>query len=125
MIYQVHFQKPLVDDLEINSGELITEQAGYIPPKKQIEDMINAGRRLSDSRGQYDWQDGNVDEEADDPTRRSNYDMADAFQDKLAANNRLKASQTAQEASQATLLAQREATNADLKEKPQEASKGV
>lgn len=35
---------------EIISPETITEQSGYIEPKRQIEDMIMAGRRLDEAR---------------------------------------------------------------------------
>nr|WAE43342.1 MAG: hypothetical protein [Microviridae sp.] len=81
---------------ETNSGELLTEQFGYIPPKKQIEDMIDAGLRLAESRGQYDWDDdGDVDEMASDPTWSPNYDLADATQQQLAVQARLKASKKA------------------------------
>nr|WAE43379.1 MAG: hypothetical protein [Microviridae sp.] len=94
--------KSYVDDLEVNSGELITEQSGYISPQRQIEDMILAGRRLAEGRGQFDWPDGeNIDESASDPTRSLNYDSADAFQDSLKVMASLAASQAAAKASQA------------------------
>ena len=34
---------------EVLSDESMTEQSGYIDPKRQIEDMIMAGRRLDES----------------------------------------------------------------------------
>lgn len=90
---------------EINSGEIIVETAGYISAKQRIENLINAGQRLVESRAsQYDF-DGSkpIDEDFYDPTRLKSYDMADATQDmlaveaKLASQKRSKASQKDQE----------------------------
>nr|WAE43602.1 MAG: hypothetical protein [Microviridae sp.] len=115
--FAVHF-KPAVDRLEVNSGELITEQAGYIPPKKQIEDMILAGQRLNESRASYDWDDEeDIDESASDPTRSPNFDLADATQQGFAVDARLKASQKAQDqrtADEAARKAQEDAIMATL-----------
>lgn len=71
---------------EVNSGELITEQAGYIPPQAQIEGMISAGIRLEEFRkGQsYDYgPDDEVDDFYEDVTRRPGFDPADASQHSL------------------------------------------
>ena len=89
-----------------------TEQAGYIPPQVQIENMMLAGQRLDQSRkALYDFpSEEEIDEDAFDPTRRGNFDLADASQmametemslrdQALAADNARKASQTAQDAS--------------------------
>ena len=89
-----------------------TEQAGYIPPQVQIENMMLAGQRLDQSRkAMYDFaSEDEIDEDASDPTRRGNFDLADASQmametemslrdQALAADNARKASQTAQDAS--------------------------
>lgn len=67
---------------EVNSGELITEVAGYIPAQVQIEDMIMAGARLDASRAErFDFaSEEEVDESFEDITRSSNFDMADAAQ---------------------------------------------
>lgn len=61
-------------------GELITEQAGYVPPKIQIADMMSAGARLDDYRRQrfFDYQAGMKDDGFVDPTRSPNFDLADA-----------------------------------------------
>ena len=81
-----------------------TEQAGYIPPKVQIENMILAGQRLDHARSQYDFEsEEDIDEDLYDPTRSGNYDLADATQSSLGVEARLreaaeKPSQTAQEA---------------------------
>lgn len=55
-----------------------TEQAGYVPPKIQIENMILAGRRLSQARlEQFDEYQGQGSLELD-PTRRPGLDLAEA-----------------------------------------------
>ena len=89
-----------------------TEQAGYIPPQVQIENMMLAGQRLDQSRKDlYDFpSEDEIDEDAYDPTRRGNFDMADASQmaietemslrdQALEADKARKASQTAPDAS--------------------------
>lgn len=88
-----------------------TEQAGYIPPQVQIENMIMAGQRLDASRkALYDFEsEADIDESAIDPTRSGNFDLADATQMSFAVDDSMrdsakradearKASQTAQEA---------------------------
>lgn len=62
---------------EKGGGKKITEQAGYIPAKIQIENMIFAGQRLNASRAEmFDTTDDT--EPEIDPTRGSNFDLADA-----------------------------------------------
>jgi len=65
---------------EVMSSETLTESAGYIPPKVQIENLLEAGKRLVEYRKeQYDFPDDtSVDESLEDPTRRPGYDLADA-----------------------------------------------
>lgn len=79
------------------------QKIGYVPAKKRIEDIINAGMRLKDFRAsQYDFPEGTqIDETLNDPTRSKNFDLADASQLKYAAEASLKASQAALKASQA------------------------
>ena len=69
----------------------LTEQAGYIPPQDQIESMILAGQRLNEARAsQYDFaSEDEIDEDAYDPTRTGNFDMADASQQAYDAYQRL------------------------------------
>ena len=69
-----------------------TESAGYIPPKKIIEQMIMAGLRLKSFReDQFDLQGGQDDDEVEpDPTRRPGFDMADASQIAHELNYRAK-----------------------------------
>jgi len=59
-------------------GEMITEQAGYLPPQVQIEQMMEAGRRLADYRKEQFDALYDVDDVELDPTRSPGFDMADA-----------------------------------------------
>lgn len=64
---------------EKNSGELLTEQAGYLPADVKILNMIEAGERLRDSRLGYEFEDEkSVPDDYFDPTRDPGFDMADA-----------------------------------------------
>ena len=65
---------------EVLDSQSKTEQAGYIPPQIQIENMILAGERLNQTRmDMYDFSSADeIDEDAYDPTRRANFDLADA-----------------------------------------------
>ena len=76
---------------EINKGKSKVETAGYIPAKMQIENMILAGQRLAEYRqGLYDFGPNDPDDDSFyDPTRRPNYDMAEAAQDALSVSRRL------------------------------------
>ena len=72
------------------------EKSGYIPAKKRIENMMIAGQRLVASRNQlYDDPSGEDEDIPLDRTRNPGYDMADASQDMMSVNERLKASQKA------------------------------
>ena len=97
---------------EVLDSQSKTEQAGYIPPQIKIENMILAGERLNQTRkDMYDFSSADeIDEDAYDPTRRANFDLADASQmamqtemslrdQALDADKARKASQTAQDAS--------------------------
>jgi len=69
----------------------LVETHGYIPAQKRIENLIAAGQRLSAARGDFfDFPDGEVEEDAWDPTRSKNYDLADGTQQMLAVELRLK-----------------------------------
>lgn len=65
---------------EINSGETLVDTSGFIPPERQIFDMINAGRRLSENRkGMYEFErTDKVPDDYIDPTREPGFDMVDA-----------------------------------------------
>ena len=67
---------------EVLTSDTQTEQSGYVDPKRQIEDMILAGRRLDEARkNQYDFPSGeDIDEDLYDPTRSGNFDLSDASQ---------------------------------------------
>lgn len=76
------------------------ETAGFIPHDIRIKNLIDAGKRLIANRkssNYYDYPNGvyDDDEPIKDITRRPNYDMADAFQDTLTINERLKLKQKA------------------------------
>lgn len=75
----------------------ITESRGYIPPHVQVENLLQAGRRLVEFRKeQYDFPPGEKpDESFEDPTRRPGYDLADASRDLLDVDARLRASAAA------------------------------
>lgn len=60
-------------------GKKVVERQGYVSAKRKIENMIAAGIRLVESRTEeFDFPDGNVDFNFDDPTRRTGFDMAEA-----------------------------------------------
>lgn len=95
---------------ERNNGKTLVERDGYLSAQKRITNMILAGQRLKDFRTaqeRYDFPDGKIDEDAWDPTRSKNFDLADASQMQYDVRGRLIASQTAREA-------QEEAIKADL-----------
>lgn len=92
------------DEGEKNDGELLVETAGYVPANVKIESMIDAGRRLTDFRAGYEFQDGEtIPDDYLDPTRNPGFDLADASAIKEATmqkmnqdalNQAAKASQT-------------------------------
>jgi len=71
---------------ENNSGEILVERGQSIPVKQRVEEFLSAGRRLMQVRQeQYDFAPGTpVDENAYDPTRRLDYDIAEASQTMLS-----------------------------------------
>lgn len=76
---------------EQNSGEIKIEKAGYIPAKKRIENLMLAGQQLLMSRSsQFDFPDGEIDENFYDPTRKKGLDMGEAFQMQQLAKKRVK-----------------------------------
>lgn len=94
---------------EPGGGDLLVERAGYIPPKKQIEQFMLAGKRLEASRRElFDFPDGKDTGEFD-PTRSPNFDMADASQLMTPAAERVKQGiQKIKEERKAKNLAQKE-----------------
>lgn len=66
---------------EVNSGRVVVEQAGYISKQKRIDNIIAAGQRLIMARSEmYDYPPG-VEPDINapmDPTRRRDFDLADA-----------------------------------------------
>lgn len=92
MIFATQFKKN-VKNLDAAGGEVLVQLQGYISAEQRINNLMDAGRRLIESRGsQYDWDD------VDDPsledvnfdiTRRRNYDVVDATQDVMALEQRI------------------------------------
>lgn len=77
---------------ERNEGEYLVEKGSYIPAKQQIENLMLAGSRLEAYRREmYDLGPDDEDDGRTDPTRRPNYDLADAHQDLVDAEARIKA----------------------------------
>lgn len=83
--FRTNFDDGLPSIGETNSGEQVTETAGYIPKNLQIRQMMLAGEHLQEIREElYDFKPGEeVPEGYIDPTRSPNFDWADA--DKLLA----------------------------------------
>lgn len=84
-----------------------TEQAGYIPPQIQIENMLLAGHRLADARrDMYDFTSADeIDEDAYDPTRQGNFDLADATRMAMEAEEAIRAAENQLNAAQAAKIA--------------------
>jgi len=78
MMFYTAYKRP-EKVFEYNSGEKIVERAGYIPAVKQIENLILAGERLRLARleefDSYLYEDEDI---PLDPTRRADFDLADA-----------------------------------------------
>lgn len=75
------------------------EVAGYVPAKKRIEDMMAAGLRLVASRStRYDTTDPKA-KLIPDPTRRLDFDRAEASMMSRDVNARLRAAQAKKAAS--------------------------
>lgn len=69
---------------EVPSQDSMTEQAGYVPAKRKIEDMILAGQRLAETRkAQFD------ETEDLDPTRKPGLDIVEAEYIRKAVSKRL------------------------------------
>lgn len=91
--YDQFMNKPPSDE-ETNSGESLVEAAGYIPAEIQIMEMIQAGERLGEYRKEkYDYGSIEEDDGAIDPTRRLDYDLADASRDLANSERNLKISE--------------------------------
>ena len=103
---------------------MITEQAGYVPPKIQIENMILAGRRLNEARlNQFDFpNEDSIDENANDPTRSGNFDLSDASQMHFDAVERLNAQEAAAKASKVAVKPSQNAQEGS--EEPEKGRKG-
>lgn len=75
---------------ETMSRERKVQTAGYIPHKQRIEALMNAGLRLKEYRAeQFDVGPEDKNDPEIDPTRRKDYDLADAFQQGRAVRKSL------------------------------------
>lgn len=91
-VSRLPWSSPPVSALEVNGGDFVTEQSGYMSTEQLVTDMLKAGKALEDYRnGMYD-----LDEEADwdedvplDPTRRKDFDLADFTALKLRHEQKL------------------------------------
>lgn len=64
---------------EINSGDKLTESKGFIPAKRRIENLLQAGQMLEKARKElYDFPDGKDDGGLVSPDRYPGYDRVDA-----------------------------------------------
>lgn len=96
-------------DLEPGGGERITEQAGYIEPKIQIETMMMAGQRLAGFRQEYfDIGKGAQDAPVDD-LRKQYYDPIEAMETGKALAIRMKEREAKKKAAMAAKAAQQAA----------------
>lgn len=84
MLFRTHYNGDQFEKkYETVDDTRITESAGYISAKQRIENLIFAGQRLAQHRAeQYDLTGEYSDEDEDnisiDPTRRKDFDLADA-----------------------------------------------
>lgn len=63
---------------EENSGELVVEREGYIPAHVEINELLAAGERLQQVRGEYEFKaEDEVPEGYIDPYRTPNIDYVD------------------------------------------------
>lgn len=64
---------------EENSGEILTEVKGFIPAKRRIENLLQAGQNLEKARREmYDFPDGEDDGGLVSPDRYPGFDRVDA-----------------------------------------------
>lgn len=81
MQFNNKYLRTVVEDGELNNGEIITEKYGFINTERQIKNMLMSGERLYRARAQmFDLQEGDdFDENYPlDPTRFPDFDLADA-----------------------------------------------
>lgn len=77
--------------LEMPSGEVLVETAGYVPARQKIMSFIEAGRRLQGFReDQFDFPEDKIDESFIDPTRRKDFDRAQATQMQIELEEKIK-----------------------------------
>lgn len=78
-MFRTHYNsKDFEKKHEVPWGPTLVEQTKCISLKEKIENMMIAGQKLAASRKlDYDFPDGNIDEDYEDPTRQRGFDLAD------------------------------------------------
>jgi hypothetical protein len=125
MVFETHFSRSVFDD-EVNEGKKIVETAGYVPAKKQIENLLLAGEKLVAYRkGMYDYEpdDDSDDDDFNDPTRVPGFDMADSSQLQSELEGRIKAQEAAAAAAAKEDTKKPEKIDPGASTKPQEEKK--
>lgn len=91
---------------EFNSGEVIVDPTGYLPPEYRIKKLFNAGKLLDlirdiESKNLYDAEIGvDPDEIPIDPTRHPSFDFGDAYRQLEALSARVSAQRKSAHSSQ-------------------------
>lgn len=102
--------RPITDKERKPSGNCKVEKAGYMSAEKRIKQLIQAGRRLAESRiNQFDSDDNT--EPVIDPTRKPGIDFAEISEMKRQSDNSIKqAKKRLQDASKLVQDARKPAT---------------
>ena len=88
-IYTQRKRPPKKQFVESKFEPCRTEQAGYVPPRIQIENFMIRGQQLANYRNQFDFKsEDDLDMYYQDPTRMRGFDMADATQLELQLEER-------------------------------------
>jgi len=84
---------------EINGGPTLVESAGYQTRTQKVTSYMQAGARLTAVRSEmYDYYDDeNIEDMVVDPTRRKNFDIAEASQMMRDLNDRIRAQNAGRE----------------------------
>jgi len=86
---------PLCDNEVVEPNGYITDAAGYIPAKEQIENLIAAGHRLHEWRASMYTNEPTPDDVEIDPTTRKDFDFAAAHEEMVSVDASLKAAKAA------------------------------
>nr|QJB18824.1 MAG: hypothetical protein [Microvirus sp.] len=98
-IFKNRYTNPPEFHSEVNSGQKLTETAGYISREKRITELIQAGQRLDNYRQAHYDSDEVEGEPNIDPTRKPGYDRAEGTETLHAVKEMLKKAKEAPTAS--------------------------